>query len=302
MPELVLHGWRRILHNQRALYIKRLLLFEPARHPLQRSVPAFPLAGPGPGPRRVATLRIARRDRGRWRPRQSSSESESGGVRGPRRATQWAKCPTTCRGIGWERVIPWLIIALRPRPARHRRVRVDASTDRGSRTSGHRGRRGPCAHGARVRRGRGVRGAMARGEQGSPRRAAAIAGRAGCASGTGHDAEVPTRSERRRPASRRRSQRSRGRASGARAVCRAPPAHDRRRRECAAGYSRRSGRTAGRAIRPLRVELTDRVVDRRRIEVEAAREPREERHQRGRQVDVGHQSMIATSTDEIAGR
>ena len=29
MPELVLHGWRRILHNQRALYIKRLLLFEP---------------------------------------------------------------------------------------------------------------------------------------------------------------------------------------------------------------------------------------------------------------------------------
>lgn len=29
LPELVLHGWRRILHNQRALYIKRLLLFEP---------------------------------------------------------------------------------------------------------------------------------------------------------------------------------------------------------------------------------------------------------------------------------
>ena len=28
MPELVLHGWRRILHNQRAVYIKRLLLFE----------------------------------------------------------------------------------------------------------------------------------------------------------------------------------------------------------------------------------------------------------------------------------
>jgi len=54
--------------------------------------------------------------------------------------------------------------------------------------------------------------------------------------------------------------------------------------------------------RPLRVELTDRVVDRRRIEVEAAREPRKERHQRWRQVDVGHQSTIATSTDEIAGR
>jgi len=29
MPELVLHGWRRTLHNQRALYVKRLLLFEP---------------------------------------------------------------------------------------------------------------------------------------------------------------------------------------------------------------------------------------------------------------------------------
>ena len=29
MPELVTHGWRRLLHNQRALYIKRLLLLEP---------------------------------------------------------------------------------------------------------------------------------------------------------------------------------------------------------------------------------------------------------------------------------
>jgi amino acid transporter len=29
MPELVMHGWRRLLHNQRALYVKRLLLFEP---------------------------------------------------------------------------------------------------------------------------------------------------------------------------------------------------------------------------------------------------------------------------------
>jgi hypothetical protein len=29
MPELVLAGWRRLLHNERALYIKRLLLFEP---------------------------------------------------------------------------------------------------------------------------------------------------------------------------------------------------------------------------------------------------------------------------------
>jgi hypothetical protein len=29
MPELVTRGWRRALHNQRALYIKRLLFFEP---------------------------------------------------------------------------------------------------------------------------------------------------------------------------------------------------------------------------------------------------------------------------------
>ena len=29
LPELIFRGWRRLLHNQRALYIKRLLLFEP---------------------------------------------------------------------------------------------------------------------------------------------------------------------------------------------------------------------------------------------------------------------------------
>ena len=29
MPELVVTGWRRLLHNQRALFVKRLLLFEP---------------------------------------------------------------------------------------------------------------------------------------------------------------------------------------------------------------------------------------------------------------------------------
>jgi hypothetical protein len=29
MPELVFSGPQRLLHNQRALYIKRLLLFEP---------------------------------------------------------------------------------------------------------------------------------------------------------------------------------------------------------------------------------------------------------------------------------
>jgi hypothetical protein len=29
IPEIVVSGWRRALHNQRALYLKRLLLFEP---------------------------------------------------------------------------------------------------------------------------------------------------------------------------------------------------------------------------------------------------------------------------------
>jgi len=37
MPELILRGWRRLLHNQRALYVKRLLLFE--RHVVLASVP-----------------------------------------------------------------------------------------------------------------------------------------------------------------------------------------------------------------------------------------------------------------------
>ncbi len=40
LPELVLRGWRRFLHNQRALYVKRLLLVEP--HVLLASVP-YPL-------------------------------------------------------------------------------------------------------------------------------------------------------------------------------------------------------------------------------------------------------------------
>jgi amino acid transporter len=37
MPELVTRGWRRLLHNQRALYVKRLLLFEP--HVVLAAVP-----------------------------------------------------------------------------------------------------------------------------------------------------------------------------------------------------------------------------------------------------------------------
>jgi len=37
IPELVVRGWRRLLHNQRALYVKRLLLFEP--HVVAAAVP-----------------------------------------------------------------------------------------------------------------------------------------------------------------------------------------------------------------------------------------------------------------------
>ena len=43
MPELVTRGWRRLLHNQRALYVKRLLLFEPNVDPRRGSVPATPV-------------------------------------------------------------------------------------------------------------------------------------------------------------------------------------------------------------------------------------------------------------------
>jgi len=37
MPEIVVRGWSRVLHNQRAIYVKRLLLFEP--HVILSSVP-----------------------------------------------------------------------------------------------------------------------------------------------------------------------------------------------------------------------------------------------------------------------
>ncbi len=37
MPEMVVRGWARTLHNQRALYIKRTLLFE--KHVILSSVP-----------------------------------------------------------------------------------------------------------------------------------------------------------------------------------------------------------------------------------------------------------------------
>ena len=114
---------------------------------------------------------------------------------------------------------------------------------------------------------------------------------------------VRPRSERAGVLSRRRSRRSHGRASRARATCRAPPAHDRRRRECVAGSARRSDRTDDHAT-PATVRRAGRSRRRpvRRLEVEPAWEAREERDQRGRQVDVGRPSTIATSTDEIAGR
>jgi hypothetical protein len=37
LPELVVRGLSRVLHNRRALYVKRLLLFEP--HVILASVP-----------------------------------------------------------------------------------------------------------------------------------------------------------------------------------------------------------------------------------------------------------------------
>jgi hypothetical protein len=37
LPEVVVRGWRRLLHNQRALYVKRLLIVEP--HVILASVP-----------------------------------------------------------------------------------------------------------------------------------------------------------------------------------------------------------------------------------------------------------------------
>jgi hypothetical protein len=40
LPELIVRGWARLLHNQRALYLKRLLLLEP--HVILASVP-YPL-------------------------------------------------------------------------------------------------------------------------------------------------------------------------------------------------------------------------------------------------------------------
>ena len=54
---------------------------------------------------------------------------------------------------------------------------------------------------------------------------------------------------------------------------------------------------------PPAVEIVDERVHRRRVDVQPTLEPREERHERGGEVDVRHaQSTIAACTDEIAGR
>jgi hypothetical protein len=54
---------------------------------------------------------------------------------------------------------------------------------------------------------------------------------------------------------------------------------------------------------PALLELVEGLVDRRRLELEPARQAGEERRQRPRDVDVGHRySTAATSTDAIPGR
>jgi hypothetical protein len=55
--------------------------------------------------------------------------------------------------------------------------------------------------------------------------------------------------------------------------------------------------------RPALFEEIERLVDRGGLELEVARQPREERPQRRGEIDLGHaQSTIATSTDAIPGR
>src|SRR5262245_17476985 len=51
--------------------------------------------------------------------------------------------------------------------------------------------------------------------------------------------------------------------------------------------------------RPGALELVDDVADRVRLHVESPRQPRKERLQRRREMNVGHQPILATSTDEI---
>ena len=46
LPELVpRHWWEKLLHNQTALFVKRLLLFEPVGRPHERAVPPAPRGG-----------------------------------------------------------------------------------------------------------------------------------------------------------------------------------------------------------------------------------------------------------------
>jgi hypothetical protein len=48
--------------------------------------------------------------------------------------------------------------------------------------------------------------------------------------------------------------------------------------------------------------VVDHFADATRRQVEFSRQPGEERAQGRRETDVRHQSIVATSTDEIAGR
>jgi len=57
--------------------------------------------------------------------------------------------------------------------------------------------------------------------------------------------------------------------------------------------------------RPTHVELGDRVLHARGVHIQPARQAREQRRKRRREMDVGHsgsQSSTATSTDVIPGR
>ena len=54
---------------------------------------------------------------------------------------------------------------------------------------------------------------------------------------------------------------------------------------------------------PARVQLGDRAVHGRGLDLDVARQVAEQRRQRRGEVDVGHgYAITATSTDEIAGR
>ena len=98
MPEVVVRGWARLLHNQRALYIKRLLLFEP--HVILSSVPYQSSARTTTVPRRAEPCaRLCRGSRRRRR--------RGGLVRAPdrRRAVRGASRRREEHGHGHPRAL-----------------------------------------------------------------------------------------------------------------------------------------------------------------------------------------------------